>query len=142
MNELYIEGYASRFYESDLNDDVVAKGAFKGSLMRTGVQGVKMFYQHDFKTPIGIWDDLYENALGLFVSGRILDVSPTSRLVANLVRAGILDGLSIGFRTLKARKSQNLRILTEIELWEISLVTFPMLATARLVRTFDAALAA
>lgn len=130
---MIIEGYASRFYERDLNDDVVVPGAFKASLARTGSDGVKMLYQHDTVTPVGIWDEVYEDSDGLFVRGRIFDLTPESRLVQSLIRAGVLDGLSIGFRTVKARKDETgrLRVLTEIDLWEVSFVTFPMLPSAR-----------
>jgi uncharacterized protein len=134
MNDLIIEGYASRFYEADLNDDLVAFGAFAQSLMRTGPQGVRMLYQHQTKTPIGVWDEVFEDARGLFVRGRVLEVSPEAGMVASLIRAGAIDGLSIGFRTQKSRPdlSGRLRVLLEVELWEISIVTFPMLTSARL----------
>ena len=129
-----VEGYASRFWARDLNDDVVAKGAFLASLARSGARGVKMLHQHDGSTPVGVWDEVREDAEGLFVRGRVLDVTPQARMAAALVRAGALDGLSIGFRTVKARgdESGRLRVLTELELWEVSLVTFPMLPSARL----------
>ena len=65
-------------------------------------------------------------------------VTPQARLAAALVRAGAVDGLSIGFRTVKARpdESGRLRVLTEVELWEVSVVTFPMLPGARINRVF------
>jgi uncharacterized protein len=134
MGDLIIEGYASRFYEADLNDDLVATGAFAQSLMRTGPQGVRMLYQHQTRTPIGVWDEVFEDVRGLFVRGRVLEVSPEARMVASLIRAGAIDGLSIGFRTQKSRPDLwgRLRVLLEVELWEISIVTFPMLTSARL----------
>ncbi|PTT71816.1 HK97 family phage prohead protease, partial [Pseudomonas sp. HMWF010] len=64
--------------------------------------------------------------------GRILRTAPRGRLVAALVEAGALDGLSIGFRQLKARQDGPLRVLTRVDLWEVSVVTFPMLPGARL----------
>lgn len=79
-----------------------------------------------------MWDEIAEDARSLFVQGRVLETTPRGRLVGSLVRAGPLDGLSIGFRTVKARKDERLRVLTEVELWEVSLVTFPMLPGARL----------
>jgi HK97 family phage prohead protease len=71
---------------------------------------------------------------GLFVRGRIIEVTPQGRMCAALVRAGAMDGLSIGFRAAKARPdgSGRLRVLTEVELWEVSVVTFPMLPGARI----------
>ena len=134
MTDFAIEGYASIFWTRDLNDDVTAAGAFGESLARSGPRGVKMLHQHDGATPIGVWDEAFEDDKGLFVRGRILAVTPQGRMAAALVRAGALDGLSIGFRTVKSRPddSRRLRVLTEIDLWEVSLVTFPMLPGARL----------
>ncbi|WP_269713907.1 HK97 family phage prohead protease [Caulobacter sp. NIBR2454] len=129
---LLIEGYASLFWTADLNDDVAAKGAFVRSLARTGAEGVKMLHQHDVAEPVGVWEHIAEDERGLFVRGRVLETTPRGRLVGSLVRAGALDGLSIGFRTIKARKDERLRVLSEVELWEVSLVTFPMLPGARL----------
>ena len=131
---LTVEGWASRFYARDLNDDVVAPGAFAASLARTGPAGVKMLWQHDADEPVGVWETVEERPEGLWVRGRLLDATPRGRLAASLVSAGAADGLSIGFRAVRARKDDTgrLRVLTEVELWEVSLVTFPMLAGARL----------
>jgi uncharacterized protein len=136
---LEVEGYASRFWARDLNGDVVAAGAFAESLARSGPRGVKMLYQHDAGVPVGVWDEVREDADGLFVKGRVLDLTPQGRMAAALVRAGAVDGLSIGFRAVKARgdESGRLRVLTDVELWEVSLVTFPMLPTARIARFTD-----
>jgi hypothetical protein len=143
---LIVEGWASRFWTRDLNDDVVARGAFLASLARGGAGGVKMLHQHDAGVPVGVWDEVREDADGLFVRGRVLDVTPQGRMAAALVRAGAVDGLSIGFRAVKARGDEGgrLRVLTEVELWEVSLVTFPMLPSARIARwaTAEAARAA
>ena len=134
QGDLQIEGYASLFWTRDLNDDVTAAGAFAASLRRTGPEGLRMLHQHDSRAPIGVWDLVKEDHRGLFVRGRILGLTPEARLCAALVRAGALDGLSIGFRTLTARadESGRLRVLTEVELWEVSIVTFPMLPKARI----------
>jgi HK97 family phage prohead protease len=131
-DDLKIEGYASLFWTRDLNDDVTAVGAFEGSLAGTGAASVKMLHQHDDAEPIGVWDEVVEDARGLFVRGRILRATPRGRLVAALVEAGALDGLSIGFRQIKARADGALRVLKRVELWEVSVVTFPMLPGARL----------
>jgi HK97 family phage prohead protease len=133
--DLPIAGYASLFWRRDLNDDIVAKGAFKKSLAKSGPNRVRMLHQHDAGGLIGAWDTVAEDDQGLYVAGRVFDFTPQGKLVQSLIRAGVLDGLSIGFRTKKARRdaSGRLRVLTEVELWEVSLVTFPMLAGARLV---------
>jgi len=128
-----IAGYASLFWTRDLNDDVAAAGAFAASLARTGAAGVRMLCQHEADRPVGVWDEIVEDGRGLFVRGRIIEATPQARMCAALVRAGALDGLSIGFRAMKARpdESRRLRVLTEVELWEVSVVTFPMLPGAR-----------
>jgi HK97 family phage prohead protease len=131
-DDLKVEGYASLFWTRDLNDDVTAAGAFSESLAASGAASVKMLHQHDDAEPIGVWDEIVEDARGLFVRGRILRATPRGRLVAALVEAGALDGLSIGFRQIKARADGALRVLKRVELWEVSVVTFPMLPQARL----------
>lgn len=126
-------GYASLFGTADLSGDVVMPGAFRASLAARRPTGIRMLYQHDPAEPIGVWLDIREDARGLFVRGRLsLDVA-RGREVASLMRAGALDGLSIGFKTVKARaeRASGLRRLTEIDLWEISVVTFPMQPEAR-----------
>ncbi len=128
---LLIQGYASLWGVADLNGDVVARGAFAESLARSGAAGVKMLHQHEARALVGVWDELLEDARGLFVAGRILDWSPEARFAGALARAGALDGLSIGFRAVRARKDGRLRVLSEVDLWEVSLVTFPMLPGAR-----------
>ena len=128
---LPIEGYASLWGVADLNGDVVAKGAFAESLARSGAAGVKMLHQHEARGIVGVWDEMAEDARGLFVAGRIMDWSPEARFAGAPARARALDGLSIGFRAVRARKDGRLRVLSEVDLWEVSLVTFPMLPGAR-----------
>lgn len=129
-----IEGYASLFGETDQGGDVVQKGAYAGSLTRLGAAGrrVKMLWQHDPAQPIGVWDEVREDDRGLWVKGRLLDSTQKGREAAALIAAGALDGLSIGYRTKRAVKNdKGQRLLTELELWEVSVVTFPMLPSAR-----------
>lgn len=126
-----IEGYASLFGASDRGGDVVCKGAYEDSL-GTG-RRIQMLWQHDPAQPIGVWDEIREDAKGLYVKGRILESVEKGREAKALIEAGAIDGLSIGYRTVRAAKSdQGLRLLKEVELWEVSLVTFPMLPQARL----------
>lgn len=132
MTDLAISGYASLFWTRDLADDVTAAGAFRESLSRTGASGLRMLHQHDAAEPVGVWDQAREDARGLYVRGRILSLGPRGRLCAALVSAGAVDGLSIGYRTIKGRSDGPLRVLTEIDLWEVSIVTFPMLPAARI----------
>ncbi len=125
-----ISGYASLFGKSDQGGDIVEKGAYGASLARG--RGVKMLWQHDPAQPIGVWDEVREDETGLWVKGRLLTDVAKGREAASLIAAKAIDGLSIGYRTLKARKDdKGGRLLSELELWEVSLVTFPMLPDAR-----------
>lgn len=125
-----IEGYASRFGEIDKGGDSVAKGAYSASLSRN--PRVKMLWQHDASQPIGVWEDVKEDDTGLRVKGRLLDATEKGREAKALIEAGAIDGLSIGYRTVDAaRGDKGERILKEVELWEVSLVTFPMQPSAR-----------
>lgn len=128
---LAVAGYASLWGVADLNRDVVARGAFAESLARTGAEGVRMLHQHEGRAVVGVWDRIAEDDRGLFVRGRIMDWSAEARFAAALANAGAMDGLSIGFRAVRARRDGALRVLTAVDLWEISLVTFPMLPGAR-----------
>jgi uncharacterized protein len=126
-------GYASRFGVADLGRDLVLPGAFTESLARRGPRGIKMLFQHDPAEPIGVWLELREDMHGLYVRGRILPEVARGREVLALMRAGALDGLSIGFRTVEGRSDpkSGVRRLSRVDLWEISVVTFPMLPEAR-----------
>ncbi|MEL6840856.1 MAG: HK97 family phage prohead protease [Pseudomonadota bacterium] len=125
-----ISGYASLFGKADQCGDVVERGAYVASLARG--HGVKMLWQHDPAQPIGVWDEVREDDRGLWVKGRLLTDVAKGREAASLIGAGAIDGLSIGYRTVKARKDdKGNRLLSELELWEVSLVTFPMLPDAR-----------
>jgi HK97 family phage prohead protease len=130
------EGYASLFNVPDLGRDVVMPGAFRDSLRQRGARGIKLLFQHDPAQPIGIWTDLAEDARGLYARGRLVTDVARSREILALLEAGALDGLSIGFRAVSARRSgkDGVRQLTRIDLWEISIVTFPLLPDARIAR--------
>jgi len=128
------EGYASLFDTEDLGRDIVAPGAFRESLARKGPQGIRLLFQHRPEEPIGVWDELKEDRRGLFVRGRLTAGVGRAREVLSLMRAGAIDGLSIGFRALKAHRdrSRGIRRIEKADLWEISIVTFPMLPDARI----------
>jgi HK97 family phage prohead protease len=130
-----VEGYASVFGRRDQGGDVVGRGAYAASLAALAASGrrVKMLWQHDPAQPIGVWDEVREDATGLYVKGRILTEVERGREAAALLAAGAIDGLSIGYRTLRAeREASGQRLLRELDLWEVSLVTFPMQAEARI----------
>ncbi|PXW56278.1 hypothetical protein C7450_10827 [Chelatococcus asaccharovorans] len=127
------EGYASLFGVPDLGRDVVERGAFRDSLGRRGAQGVKLLWQHDPGEPIGRWLAVGEDARGLKVRGQLNLAVARAREIHALMRDGAVDGLSIGFRVERARTDprDGLRHIARLDLWEISLVTFPMLPGAR-----------
>jgi HK97 family phage prohead protease len=128
-----VEGYASLFHEVDSTRDMVMPGAFAQTLRTRGLRRIPMLFQHDPAEPIGVWLDLFEDARGLRARGRLIADVARAREVLALVRAGAIDGLSIGFRTVRARTDSHTRVrrLEQIDLWEISIVTFPLLAGAR-----------
>lgn len=129
-----VSGYASLFGERDRGGDVVVAGAYRASLERLAAAGgrVRMLWQHDPAQPIGIWDEVREDKRGLWVKGRLLSEVARAREAAALLAAGAVEGLSIGYRTKRAEKlAGGGRRLLELELWEVSLVTFPMLPAAR-----------
>lgn len=124
------EGYASLFNVPDGGGDTVAPGAFAASLRRRGPSQVRLLYQHFAHAPIGVWETIAEDSRGLYVRGRLTRDVEQARDVTALLADGALNGLSIGFRTVRAKPGprRNTRTLLEVELWEISVVTFPLLA--------------
>lgn len=127
-------GYASLFNVADLANDIVEKGAFSQSLRDRYGRAVRMLFQHDPNQPIGHWTRLVEDHKGLYVEGQLtLDVAK-ARDIHALMLVGALDGLSIGFKTLKSRKDPQTgaRHILSADLWEISVVTFPLLPSARI----------
>jgi HK97 family phage prohead protease len=129
-------GYASLFGVEDLGRDVVQAGAFTKSLKSKPASKVKMLRGHDTSEPIGVWDSIVEDARGLKVTGRLILTTVKGRETYELMKAGALDGMSIGYRTKKDShdRKKNVRLLQELELHEISIVTFPMLPTATISR--------
>jgi len=128
-----VEGYASLFGELDQARDMMMRGAFAETLSVRGIRRVPMLFQHNPSEPVGIWLELREDHRGLFARGRLIPEVARGRELLSLLRAGAIDGLSIGFRTSKARIDPKTRIrrIYAVDLWEISIVTFPMLTGAR-----------
>lgn len=126
-------GYASLFGKRDQAGDIVMPGAFEASLKRRGATGIRMLFQHDPAEPVGTWAEIRETDRGLYVLGRLDLNVQRGRELFSLLELGGIDGLSIGFKTVLARADKLLRArrLIAIDLWEISLVTFPMLEGAR-----------
>jgi uncharacterized protein len=127
------EGYASLFGVVDLGRDRVVAGAFRDCLARKPPRAVKLLWQHDPLHPLGLWEEISEDSRGLRVRGQLNLAVAKAREVHALMRSGAVDGLSIGFRTERSRKdaSTGVRNLEKLDLWEVSIVTFPMLPGAR-----------
>ncbi len=132
--EGYFSGYASIFGQPDQGGDIVMPGAFMRSLRTKGTGGIRMLFQHDPKEPVGRILAIHEDAKGLFVKGQLLLGIPEVKSLGQLICGGALDGLSIGFRTVRASKDRRSghRRLWQVDLWEISIVTFPMMELARI----------
>lgn len=134
---LRISGYASLFGQSDLSGDRVTRGAFAASLLALPDGRLPMLFGHDTATPIGVWDRLFEDQTGLFVSGRVFGGSDIAKRTARLIQEGAVSGLSIGYRVNRSIRRDGGRILSDLDLWEVSVVAFPMLRTARITQIDD-----
>ena len=130
------EGYGSVFNNTDLGNDVILPGAFTKSLNKTGPKGVKLLYQHKTDMPIGVFESIEEDKRGLKVRGKLALKTQLGREAYELMKMGALDGLSIGFRVSPKGHSYDAkgkrRMIKEVELMEISLVTFPMNPRAKI----------
>lgn len=124
----FFQGYASVFNVLDDHGDRIKRGAFEKTLKtwKTRKTWPKMLWQHDVQTPIGQWKSIKEDDHGLFVEGQLLLDLQKGREAHTLLKAGAVDHLSIGFYVRQSTKGteKNERILTEIDLHEVSLVTF------------------
>jgi HK97 family phage prohead protease len=128
-----IEGYASLFGEIDQARDMVMPGAFTQTLKQRGLRKIPMLFQHDPSEPVGVWLEMKEDLRGLWARGRLIpDVTRARELLA-LLQAGAVDGLSIGYRTQRGQIEPKTRVrkLYQVDLWEVSIVTFPLLNGAR-----------
>ncbi len=127
-----VEGFASVFNNVDSYSDIVMPGAFAKS-----IKGRKpaMLWQHNSGQPIGVWDEMEEQKKGLYVKGRILPTTAGNDAYT-LVKAGAVTGMSIGYsaRKWETDTDKGIRRLTEVELYEVSLVTFPANEKAQITR--------
>jgi HK97 family phage prohead protease len=129
------EGYASLFGVPDLSKDIVIAGAFRDTIALRGAGGIKLLWQHNPSEPLGRWLSVIEDGRGLRVRGQLNLAVSKARDIYALIKDGAIDGLSIGFRAQKTRPDarHGFRRLERIDLWEISIVTFPMLPQARVL---------
>lgn len=123
------KGYASVFDVVDGHGDVVMPGAFQQNLTswKRLKNWPKLLWQHDATQPIGYITKLYEDAVGLVMEAQLLLELPKAQEAYTLIQSGVLDGLSIGYKVLKSisKKRGQGRHLKRINLFEVSLVTFP-----------------
>lgn len=122
-----ISGYGAIFGTVDQGGDRIAPGAFKG----IGGRKVRMLRDHDPSKVIGVWTRVEQDEKGLAVTGQLAD-TPLGQETRTLLEAGALEGLSIGYITRKAGREGNVRVLEEVDVREVSIVTFPMNEAARI----------
>jgi uncharacterized protein len=134
-------GYAAKWGEINAHNEIVKPGAFSRSLAEHAKRGIAppMFWSHHQDEPVGVWTELHEDDTGLAVTGKLVTETTRGREAFALLKAGALTGLSIGFRARKAdRDTRGVRVLSDIDLAEISLVALPSAGGARItqVRTY------
>ena len=137
-----VEGYGSVFGVRDNYDDVIAKGAFIQSLKDHKAAGTMpaMLWQHDADKPIGVWTEMVEDGKGLRIKGQLAMETVKGKEAHALLKMGALNGLSIGFmaKEWSYDRETEVRTLTAIDLWEVSLVTFPANEKARVTNVKSA----
>lgn len=129
-------GHGSVFGELDTYRDIVMPGAFRKSLREDFIdkkRKVPMLWQHDSWSPIGIYEDIYEDSTGLYVEGACNMKVKKGQECYDLMDQGALSGLSIGYTTVVSEWDEKnlIRKLIEVNLWEVSPVTFPAGDSAR-----------
>ena len=137
-----VEGYGSVFGVRDNYDDVISNGAFIQSLKDHKAAGTMpaMLWQHDADKPIGIWTEMVEDEKGLRIKGQLAMETVKGKEAHALLKMGALNGLSIGFMSKEWAydRDTEVRTLTAIDLWEVSLVTFPANEKARVTNVKSA----
>ncbi|WGM00222.1 HK97 family phage prohead protease [Arsenophonus nasoniae] len=130
-------GYGSVFGVKDSFDDIVMRGAFETSLThwRSKNSFPALLWQHRMDEPIGVYTEMREDERGLFVKGKLLiEDDPLAKRAHAHMKAGSLSGLSIGYvlKDGEYERTKGVFLIKEIDLWEVSLVTFPANDEARI----------
>tara|TARA_R110000737_G_scaffold63487_4_gene91095 strand:- start:1703 stop:2368 length:666 start_codon:yes stop_codon:yes gene_type:complete len=132
------EGYGSVFNNKDLGNDVIKSGAFADSIKYKKPKQIKLLYQHKTDEPIGVIDSLEEDNRGLKIKGRLAMGTQKGKEVYELMKMGALDSMSIGYRLspedYKYSDKLKKRTITNLDLMEISMVTFPMNPKAKITK--------
>ncbi len=140
MDDGMFEGYGSIFNNVDSQRDVVTKGAFTRTI-KNNMNRIKVLWQHDVREPIGKPVEMYEDSKGLYMKAKLCLGSEVGKKCYELMKDGIINELSIGYDTIKDEydKTNNVRYLKEVRLWEVSAVTFASneLATVNNVKRLD-----
>jgi len=132
-----IEGYASAFGgPPDAYGDIIDPGAFRQTLAHHKADGTMpaMLWSHDMAQPIGRWTEMKEDDYGLFVRGNLNMGTERGRDALEHLKQRDVSGLSIGFVVAKGGSKLSLegyRILTGLDLWEVSVVALPANQRAR-----------
>lgn len=130
-------GYGSVFGVKDSYSDIVIKGAFANSLNKWKEKGrlPALLWQHKMDEPIGYYTKMVEDDNGLYLEGQLLiDDDPLAKRAHAHMNAKSLSGLSIGYilNDYDYDKEKSAFILKDIDLWEVSVVTFPANDEARI----------
>jgi len=127
-------GYASVFNTIDNQNDIIFQGAFANTIKKNA--NIKLLWQHKTNEPIGVFSYMREDAKGLYVEGKLLlDVQRAKEAYA-LLQEGAIEGLSIGYKVINSDIDTHTgtRAIKELDLFEISLVTFPANSDAKITQ--------
>ncbi len=133
----YFAGYASMFDYVDNQMDVVIHGAFERTLVENkSGQEIKLLWQHDVREPIGYFTSIKEDNHGLYVEGYLQQEVQKGREAYALLKSGAVRGLSIGYKVkdYSVDHKSGIRIINDLDLYEISLVTFPANEMAKITQ--------
>ena len=130
------EGYGSCFNNIDGHGEIVATGAFTQSLQNHRQKGTMpaMLWQHQQDNPVGVFTAMAEDSKGLHVVGQLAMQTVKGAETFQFLKIRAVTGLSVGFCT-KAEtrdKKTGTRIINEVDLHEVSIVTFPANSEARI----------
>lgn len=137
-----IEGYGSVFGNADNYSDIIQKGAFDKSIKahKENKSMPAMLWQHSADAPLGVWTEMFEDGNGLKLKGKLAMDTVKGKEAHALLKMGAINGLSIGFMTKQAQYDEKteIRTLTEVDLWEVSVCTFPANSKARVTHVKSA----
>lgn len=133
-NDLKIFGYASVFDIKDNEGDIVLPGAFYSSLKQT--KNIKLLWQHKQDLPIGKLTNIYEDTKGLYVEGMVFSNLENTAIARKMLLEKVVDSFSIGYTVKEQFFNKDTRFLKSINLFEVSIVTFPANTNAKVKIAF------